>query len=196
MMVIGLTGGIASGKTTVANLFKEHGVCIVDTDIIARQLVEPNTKGLNAIVEHFGQDILTDEQRLNRRKLRQIIFEHPKDKQWLESLLHPLIREEMAQQLAECHSPYAIAVIPLLIETVPNPYINKILVVDTPEPTQLTRLIERDNLTEAQALAIINSQISREKRLEAADYVIENHTGLTTLAQQVQNLHQKICSLR
>lgn len=191
MKTIGLTGGIASGKTAVANTFAQYGVHIVDSDVIARELVLPGTSAWAEIRNHFGDTILQADQSLDRQTLRKLIFDMPEERLWLEKLLHPAIRHEMKKQLEAASSPYSIAVIPLLVENLPHPLVDRILVVDTPELLQLKRLMERDQHTEAQAQAIINAQINREKRLAAADDIIENSGDLITLEKHVQQLHEK-----
>lgn len=190
MLVIGLTGGIGSGKSTVAELFAAKGIAIIDTDLIARDVVKPGQPALKAIVHEFGHDILQPDQSLDRNKLKKIIFSDPAKRQWLEKLLHPLIREHMQNQINQATSPYCIAVIPLLVETLPNPSINRILVIDTSLEEQLKRIATRDQMQENDARAIIDSQISREMRLAAADDHIINNGSLTDLKSQVDSLHQ------
>lgn len=190
MLVIGLTGGIGSGKSTVADLFAKKGVTIIDADVITRDLTQPGEPALKAIEEHFSKDILNDDGSLNRKKLRKIIYKNPDEKQWLEKLLHPLVRTEMSLRAAKARSPYCIAVIPLLFETKKNPLINRILVVDTPEDTQLQRALTRDNSSESEIQAILDTQLSREIRTEAADDVINNWGSYEDLVPQVENLHQ------
>ncbi|WP_139299087.1 dephospho-CoA kinase, partial [Vibrio vulnificus] len=143
-LVIGLTGGIASGKTTVANLFQQHfAIDIVDADIVARQVVAPGSAGLAAIVDHFGADILTREGELDRGQLRQRIFAHAEEKQWLNALLHPMIRRKMIEDLAQVSSPYALLVVPLLVENQLQTLCDRVLVVDVEEKTQLQRTMDR-----------------------------------------------------
>lgn len=193
-LTIGLTGGIGSGKSVVANLFHQKGITIIDTDIIARQVVAPNTPGLQAIIEHFGDQFLTAGQ-LDRGRLREFIFQHPQEKQWLENLLHPLIRIEMLEQINAASSPYCIVVIPLLIENHPHPLIQRILVVDAPETMQIQRTVSRDQISPTLAKQIIAAQASREERLKVADDVIDNTTDLASLAHAVEQLHEKYLSL-
>jgi dephospho-CoA kinase len=175
-LVIGLTGGIASGKTTVADLFnQEFGIEIVDADIVARQVVEPDTPGLNAIAEKFGHQVIQKNGTLNRAKLREIIFSQPESKAWLNQLLHPMIRTKMLDELTKVQSAYALLVIPLMVENNLQSLADKILVVDVDEETQIQRTVERDKVDASQAKSILASQASREQRLATADYVIKNN---------------------
>ncbi len=191
MLVVALTGGIGSGKTTVSQLFEAFGIPVVDTDIIARQLVAPGEVALKAIINQFGSAILSADRSLNRTKLRQIIFQNAEKKAQLESILHPLIRQEVARQISALIAPYCIVAIPLLIENNQQGIANRTLVVDTPESAQLARVTLRDNQTENEVSAIISAQASRDERLAAADEVIHNDGSLAELKQQVAVLHQK-----
>lgn len=190
-LVIGLTGGIGSGKTEVSNLFAKRGITIIDTDLISRAVVLPEQPAWHKIVEHFGAEILLKDQTLNRRLLRDKIFADQSERRWLESLLHPLIRQEMNQKIQAATSSYVIAVIPLLIETKPNPLIDRILVVDTTKELQLSRAMKRDHAELALIKAIMEQQASRQQRLTYADDVIENSGDLAQLGQAVENLHHK-----
>lgn len=194
-LVIGLTGGIASGKTTVAELFAEQGITIIDTDIIAREVVMPGTKAHTAIVEQFGSDILQVDQQLDRQQLRQQIFADANAKQWLEDLLHPLIREQSATAIAASHSAYAILAIPLLYETWPNPLINRVLVVDCDIEQQRQRLLKRDTISPELAEQMLAQQATREQRLSIADDVITNDGSLDELAVAVLELHKKYLAM-
>lgn len=195
MLVIGLTGGIGSGKTTVAELFTTLGVTIIDTDQIARDIVKPGTAAFKQILEQFGNNILTQEHTLNRASLRKIIFNEPEKRRWLEKLLHPLIREEMKQQIQSVTSPYCIVIIPLLFETDPNPLIHRILVVDAEEKLQLERTCLRDNISQDEAKAILATQANRAVRLNKADDIIENDGNLEDLMRQVRELHESYLKL-
>jgi dephospho-CoA kinase len=190
--ILGLTGGIGSGKTTVANLFAALGVDIVDADIVAREVVAIGSLGLNTIVEHFGQSILLDNGELDRAALRHKIFDNPEQRLWLNNLLHPLIRQKMFTDLEKTTSVYAILVAPLLFENELDRQVSKSLVVDIAPEVQLLRTSVRDNLDTAQIAKIVASQMSREKRLSKADYIIENNSNLVHLRKEVDRLHQAI----
>ena len=195
-LVIGLTGGIASGKTTVTNMFIDLGIEVVDADIVAREVVEPNSPALNAIKAHFGDDILAFDGSLDRAKLRSIIFDNDSEKQWLNSLLHPLIRSSMTTQLKQCKSQYCILSAPLLLENNLSYLVDRVLVVDVNEQTQLTRAMSRDNNNETLIKNIINSQLSRKERLDKADDIIDNQAlSIDALKNKVLSLHQAYLSL-
>lgn len=195
MLVIGLTGGIGSGKSTVAELFAKHGVTIVDTDQLSRALTQPGQAAFHAIVKKFGPDILAADGSLNRKNLRTIVFAEKEKRTWLEDLLHPLIRAAMQQQTESALSPYCIAVIPLLFETKPNPLINRILLVDTLESLQIQRAMARDQHLAHEVEAIMKTQTNRQHRLAAAHDVIHNDGKPEDLAPQVDKLHQFYLSL-
>lgn len=194
MYVIGLTGGIASGKTTVANMFAEKNIELVDADIIARDVVAPNSQGLNAISDYFGSDILLGDGTLNRAKLREIIFADDNKKSWLNALLHPLIRQEMLAQLEASQSVYTLFVVPLLVENNLTELCNHVLVVDVAESVQVARTMQRDSVSEQQAKAIVAAQIDRQLRLKAADSIIVND-DINNLPEQVNKLHEKFLEL-
>ena len=190
-LVAGLTGGIASGKTTVTNLFQsEYKIDVVDADIIARQVVEEGSDGLKAITEHFGEEILSSDKTLDRSKLRALIFQDPEQKRWLDNLMHPLIRIEMQRQLAQVSSAYALLVIPLMVENNLQSLADKVIVVDVDEKIQIERTRLRDKVNTAQVKAIIESQANRQERLAIADYVIKNSTRNHKLLPQIAELHQ------
>ncbi|MFV8403721.1 dephospho-CoA kinase [Vibrio harveyi] len=194
--VIGLTGGIASGKTTVANLFKQQfKIDIVDADIVAREVVEPGTPGLNAIIEHFGTDIVRDDQTLDRAKLREKIFSNPEEKAWVNGLLHPMIREKMIEDLEQVTSDYALLVVPLLVENKLDSLCDRVLVVDVEPQTQISRTVKRDNVSKEQAKAILASQASREQRLALADDVVKNNPDDPDLLLQITDLHEKYLAM-
>lgn len=188
--IVGLTGGIGSGKTAVSNAFADLGVTVVDADIVSREVVEPGSPALSKIAERFGSDILSNGQ-LDRATLRQIVFADPKHKTWLEQLLHPLIGQRMVEQLAQAPGDYAILASPLLIEAGQQILCHRVLVVDVPESVQLQRTMARDNNDEAQVRRIMASQASREQRLAAADDVIDNSESLSTLSAKVTTLHRR-----
>ena len=190
--VIGLTGGIASGKTTVANLFQQQfGIDIVDADIVAREVVEPESAGLKQIVQRYGAAILLDDGTLNRTQLRDIIFADPNEKQWLDALLHPMIRQRMLEQLDNTTTPYALLVIPLMAENNLQTLANRVLVVDVDESSQIERTMLRDGISQQQAQSIVNSQATRAQRLAIADDVIKNHSKNQQLLYQITELHKK-----
>lgn len=190
--VIGLTGGIASGKTTVANLFQQQfGINIVDADIVAREVVEPESAGLKQIVQRYGAAILLDDGTLNRAQLRDIIFADPNEKQWLDALLHPMIRQRMLEQLDNTTTPYALLVIPLMAENNLQTLANRVLVVDVDESSQIERTMLRDGISQQQAQSIVNSQATRAQRLAIADDVLKNHSKNQQLLYQITELHKK-----
>lgn len=172
--IVALTGGIGSGKTTVANAFARHGATLVDADVIARQVVEPGTPALAAIAERFGNEMLLPDGALNRAALRQRIFSHPDDKTWLNQLLHPLIHRETQRQLAQATSPYALWVVPLLVENGLQDRADRVLVIDVDAETQLARTIARDGVSREQAQSILAAQATRRQRLAVADDIIDN----------------------
>ncbi|HHF0443808.1 TPA: dephospho-CoA kinase [Haemophilus influenzae] len=190
--IVGLTGGIGSGKTTIANLFADLGVPLVDADVVAREVVAKGSPLLSKIVEHFGAQILTKQGELNRAALREIVFHHDEEKQWLNNLLHPAIRERMKQQLSEQTAPYTLFVVPLLIENKLTALCDRILVVDVSPQTQLARSAQRDNNNFEQIQRIMNSQVSQQARLKWADDVINNDTDL---AQNLPHLQKKVLEL-
>ena len=193
--ILGLTGGIGSGKTTVANLFAELGIELVDADLIAREIVQPGEPALQQIVEHFGATILQTDGSLDRAKLRQIIFATPAERSWLEQLTHPLIRQKIQQRLDQADSDYAILVSPLLLETDQHLLCDHILVIDLPETLQVARTVQRDGNSEEQVNAILKAQCSRTQRLEQGDSVIDNSQSPQTLKAQVKQLDLKFRAL-
>ena len=195
MLVVGLTGGIGSGKSTVADLFAQHDIPIIDADIVARQVTTPNQPAFNNILHHFGPDILLPNGNLDRAKLRHLIFNHPKQRLWLEKTLHPKIREEMEQQISRLSAPYCIAVIPLLLEVEFFSFINRILVVDTTEEEQVKRSMLRDKVSREEVEVILHSQAHREYRRAKAHDVITNDGSLTDLLPQVDRLHKMYLNL-
>jgi len=191
MLVIGLTGGIASGKSTASLFFQSQGIHVIDADIIARELVEPGQTALQQIVAAFGKDILDNGQRLDRAKLRDIVFADKAARHKLEAILHPLIRAEMQRRVKTFDAPYCILVIPLLIENGQSTIIDRVLVIDTDEEQQIQRLRQRDGLYDRTITAMIQAQATREQRLAAADDVISNDAGIDNFYQQLQELHQR-----
>lgn len=195
MFVVGLTGGIGSGKTAVSDRLKALGIDIVDADVVARQVVEPRTQALLQIQGHFGDDILQPDGQLDRARLRSLIFSNPEEKAWLEKLLHPLIAAEVLRQLEQARSPYVLFVSPLLIEAGQTTFCNRVLVVDAPEASQLDRTTIRDNNSAEQVKSIMDTQLSRQQRLESATDVIDNSDSLQQLDQAVTALHHKFLAL-
>ncbi|GAA6170494.1 dephospho-CoA kinase [Colwellia sp. KU-HH00111] len=190
-IIIGLTGGIGSGKTTVANLFAEHGVTIVDADIIAREVVNIGSPALHDIAEHFGASFIQADGQLNRSLLRQQIFSNEQDKLWLNNLLHPLIRSQLIAQTQAATSPYCLLVAPLLIENDLMHLIDRLLVIDVSEAAQLKRTTKRDGNTIKQVKDIMASQIERSDRVAQADDILNNDgSSMITLKKAVTKLHQ------
>lgn len=186
---VALTGGIGSGKSTVANAFAQLGIQVVDADIIARQVVEPGSPALGAIVDYFGPQMLSSEGELNRRLLRERIFDNEEDKAWINALLHPLIQQETQRQIAHASSPYVIWVVPLLVENQLQHRANRVLVVDVSRNTQLRRTMLRDNLTPELTEKILAAQATREARLAVANDVIDNNGAPDAIASDVARLH-------
>lgn len=195
MMVVGLTGSIGSGKTTVAQLFAQHGVPVIDADVLAREVTQPQTPAYQAIVERFGPNIVNADGSLDRGSLREIIFHQPEEKDWLEALLHPAILIRMREEIARLDTPYCLAVIPLLLETDAASFVQRILVVDVTEEKQIERAALRDKDTHESIKRIINTQVPRDQRLQRADDVIDNAGSKADLAHQVEMLHQKYLKL-
>ena len=197
--VVGLTGGMGSGKSTIAELFAELGVPVIDADLVARQVVEKGSPLLAEIAAHFGPEILLEDGALNRAALREKVFNHESEKQWLNQLLHPAIRHEMLQQLAAQRMPYCIFMVPLLIENKLTALCQRVLVVDVSEQTQMTRASKRDNNQLALIKNIMQSQVSRSERLQHADDVINNDADLSEslpqLKQKVLDLHHHYLQL-
>ena len=189
MLVVGLTGGIGSGKTTVANGFSALGVPVIDTDQLARELVEPGQPALDEIIAVFGKDCITPDGQLKRASIRQQIYSNAGLKLQLEDILHPKIRQRIKTLLADLRETYCIVVIPLLLETHQTDLVDRILVVDTPEKEQLTRVAARDSLSDNTIMAIMQSQADRNTRLQAADDIIVNDRDLESLTERILELH-------
>ncbi|MCU1718127.1 dephospho-CoA kinase [Pseudomonas sp. 5P_3.1_Bac2] len=194
--ILGLTGGIGSGKSAVAQHFIDLGIHAVDADHAARWVVEPGKPALAQIVAHFGSEVLQADGQLNRAALRQKIFSDPQQRRWLEALLHPLIAQEIAHSLAQAQSPYAILVSPLLIESGQYKLAQRILVVDAPEQLQIQRTMSRDQSSQEQVEAILKVQASRERRLSQAHDVLVNDRDLNWLRSEAQRLHDFYLTLR
>ncbi len=195
MFVVGLTGGIGSGKSTVAEMFTALKIDLVDADVAAREVVAPDTPALAKIVEHFGPDILMADGSLDRRKLRRVIFHQEQEKHWLETLLHPLIRRWLTQQISDRRSAYCLLISPLLLETGQAEMVDRILVVDVSVETQISRTLARDGGEERTARAIIEAQIGRSQRLEHGDDIIDNELPVQSLRQRVEKLHRQYLTM-
>jgi dephospho-CoA kinase len=195
-LVVAVTGGIGSGKSTAAKLFETLGAGLVDTDAIAHQLTQPGRPAVERIRKRFGDNYIDSQGALDRARMRNLVFSDTPAKRDLEAILHPLIRVEAMARVARVRAPYVLLVVPLLIETGGyRDLAGRVLVIDCSEQVQIERTISRSGLTEAQTRAIIASQASREQRLSAADDVIDNNAGLAELAEQVKALHARYVSL-
>jgi dephospho-CoA kinase len=188
--IVGLTGGIGSGKSAVSQRFCEHGITVVDADVVARAVVHPGSEALVAICKHFGKHIINASGHLNRGQLREIIFKQPNEKTWLEQLLHPVINAEIRHQLNNSASTYTILSSPLLLETRQFELVDRVLIVDTSEQLQIERASQRDKNNEAQIKAIMQTQLSRQERCSRANDIIQNHGDISELDTQVEKLHQ------
>lgn len=194
--IVGLTGGIGSGKTTVSDIFaQDYGIVVVDADVISREVVAPGTSALKKIRDYFGGSVLDDNGFLDRGNLRDIVFSSDEKKAWLNALLHPLIRETMQYQCQQADSSYVILSIPLLTENKLQSMAHRVLVVDCSEETQIARATARDGVGEAQIKSIMRSQASRSERLAIADDVIQNEVQKASLTVQIEQLHRKYLKL-
>ncbi|TNF38384.1 MAG: dephospho-CoA kinase [Gammaproteobacteria bacterium] len=189
MLVIGLTGGIGSGKSTVARIFAEHHIPIIDTDLIARQLVTPDQPAFMEITQYFGNTILNSNGELDRKRLAAITFKNPEARNQLEQILHPRIRQAVEKQLATIQTDYVVIVVPLLAEKGKYPFIDRVIVVDCDESDQIARTIARDQRSREQIEAIMQSQASRQQRLKIADDIIHNTGDPDMLRHSVTELH-------
>ncbi|MDY6978775.1 MAG: dephospho-CoA kinase [Pseudomonadota bacterium] len=195
MLTVALTGGIGSGKSTVAGAFARHGVPVIDTDVIARELVAPGQPALAEIVDYFGDEVLTADGRLDRSRLREKVFTDPAQRQALEQILHPRIRDEVRRRIDSLKAPYCLVVIPLFTETGGYPFIDRVLVVDADEESRIRRTMARDQLSREQVEQILASQCSRAERLALADDVLDNSNATDELMAQIDTLHQKYLAL-
>ncbi|CEG56835.1 dephospho-CoA kinase [Legionella fallonii] len=191
VFAVGLTGNIASGKTTAAKLFSSFGIQVINADQISKELTVKNTPAYKQIFEHYGSDVLLDNGELNRKRLREIIFSQPNERQWLENLLHPLIRTQIEYLVSSCTTAYCVVEIPLLLKKENYPYLNKIVAIIAPQNMQIARVMERDQCSDAQALAILSTQPDDNSRLKIADDVITNDSGLDALRHNLEKLHHK-----
>ena len=191
MFSVGLTGGIASGKTTISNLFVELGVLVIDTDVISRSLLAPGEQAYRQVCAHFGQQILFDDGEIDRATLRNIIFSSPQQKSWLETMLHPLIFQRSHDAIIEnSRASYVLVVVPLLFETNFQSLVDRILVVDCPADQQIRRLMKRDDIDNELAHSMLAQQLSNKERLKRAHDIINNRENDADLATQVAALHQ------
>ena len=193
--VLGLTGGIGCGKTAVSDMFEALNITVVDADIIARQVVEPDSIGLNAITHHFGLAILQADGTLNRAVLREKIFDNNKEKAWLNALLHPLIREKILFDLNAATSPYVVLVAPLLFENNLDKYCNHTLLIDVPNNVQIARTIDRDNISAEFVNRIIAAQMPRAQKQLKADDILDNNRDLTLVKKDLASLHKNYLQL-
>ncbi|NCG05408.1 MAG: dephospho-CoA kinase [Gammaproteobacteria bacterium] len=192
MFVVGITGGIGSGKSAVTDHLETLGITVVDADKVARVVVEPGTSGLAAIVEHFGEDILLADGGLDRAALRKIVFDNPEERKVLEGITHPRIRDEIARQLSQASSPYVVLSSPLLLESGQNTFTDYVVVVDVPEEVQLRRTMARDDNSEALVKQIMAAQLDRQTRLARADTSITNDASLEQLCERVEAMHEDL----
>lgn len=190
-LVVGVTGGIGSGKSAVTGRFEQRGIVVVDADLAARIIVEPGKPALKAIAEHFGDDVLRADGSLDRAALRSRVFSNESERRWLEQLTHPLIGQEILAQIEASRSPYTVLSSPLLLETSQKGLANCVVVVDVPEEVQLQRTMQRDDNDEAQVRRIMAAQMPRQDRLERADMVIDNTGSPDDLDSQVEELHKE-----
>lgn len=193
---VGITGGIGSGKTAASDyLAQNKQITVVDADVAAREVVEPEMPALTAIAEHFGNEVLLESGSLNRQYLRQLIFDSPEEKLWIEELLHPIIRQQIIIQLSKVTSPYGVLVSPLLFETNQHQLVDRTLLIDIPEEIQLIRSCQRDSMSEEQAQRIISTQMPREGKRQQANDIIDNQGSLQQLYAQLDQLHQQYLEL-
>ena len=191
MLIIGLTGGIGSGKSVASDKFKSLGITIVDADVASRTVVEPGKPALKEIEDHFGSGIITAEGKLDRNNLREIIATDPEERKWLESVLHPKIGEQITKEISESTSVYTLFVAPLLLETNSQEMCSRVVVVDVPKDVQIQRTAKRDKVSPNQVEQMVAAQMKREKRLEKADDVLLNSGTIEDLEKQVEELHKK-----
>ena len=191
MLIIGLTGGIGSGKSVASDKFKSLGITIVDADVASRTVVEPGKPALKEIEDHFGSGIITAEGKLDRNNLREIIATDPEERKWLESVTHPKIGEQITKEISESTSVYTLFVAPLLLETNSQEMCSRVVVVDVPKDVQIQRTAKRDKVSPNQVEQMVAAQMEREKRLEKADDVLLNSGTIEDLEKQVEALHKK-----
>lgn len=190
--IIGLAGGIGSGKSTITKYFNNIGIQSVDADDVARLVVQLGSTCLAQIHQRYGDSILLDDGNLNRKSLRNIIFDSPKERSWLEGLTHPAIRKEISTQLSNITSPYALLVHPLLFETNQDAICDLVIAIDVPESIQLQRVMSRDSISQENAEKIMATQLSNSERIKRADLVLENSGNIAEMNAKVFKLHKKI----
>jgi dephospho-CoA kinase len=190
--ILGVTGGIGSGKTAATDQFATHGIEVVDADVIAHNVVQKGSDALNAITSHFGPKIILESGELNRKALREKVFDEPEEREWLENLLHPIIRNRIRQALQLAESPYVILSAPLLLENGLEKLCEKILVIDCSEENQIARTVSRDGNNEDTIKKIMQQQLSRKERLRLADDVIDNNGSLEELHKAVDHFHNQL----
>ncbi len=198
MLVAGLTGGIGSGKSAASACFSAFGIPVIDADRVARQVVEPGSEALLKIAAHFGQDVIQPDGSLDRSALRRIVFDKERERNWLEALLHPLIRESILDTLEQFDAdghPYAVLASPLLLETDQHLLVNKVILVDVPESVQIERTMQRDGVEETQVRQILAAQMTRDERLSHADFVLDNSGSPDELTAAVDALHPQLLAL-
>lgn len=195
MLIIGLTGGIGSGKSTAAEIFAELGVPVIDTDIIAHELTRPGQPAVEEIAARLGRDVLSVNGDLDRDRLRRLVFQDPQKRLQLEQILHPRILDEVDRRIHQLNAPYCIVVIPLLFEKNLQARVDRTLVIDCPESLQRERVLQRPEMDPTQVDAILRSQLTREARRERADDIVTNTTDLDTLRQQIMGLHARYSAL-
>ena len=191
MLIIGLTGGIGSGKSVASDKFASLGITVVDADVASRTVVEPGMPALKEIESHFGSEIIAGDGQLDRTKLREIIASDAEERKWLESVLHPRIGEQIAKEISESTSPYTLFVAPLLLETNSQEMCSRVVVVDVPKEVQVERTAERDEVSTDQVEQMVSAQMEREKRLSKADDVLLNTGTIEELEKKVEELHEK-----
>tara|TARA_B100000475_G_scaffold63178_1_gene44632 strand:- start:2880 stop:3473 length:594 start_codon:yes stop_codon:yes gene_type:complete len=194
-MIIGLTGGIGSGKSAAGIEFEKLGITVIDADEIAQKASLKNSKAYKEIVEYFGASILDNSQNIDRRKLRNIVFNNDEQKKKLEQILHPAIREDISFAISNSKSPYTIIMVPLIYETNSKDNYNRILVIDCDEDIQISRAVTRDGASEEDIKKIINSQATKQERLSIADDVISNNSSIEKLSEKVLHLHKNYLEL-
>jgi dephospho-CoA kinase len=198
--VVGISGGIGSGKTTVTDLFAKYAIKVIDADVIAREIVEPGTPALKALIDKFGKSVLdssggSSSGTLDRAKLRTLVFNNSEVKSWLNQLLHPAIREQMLLQTKQAESVYCLLSVPLLVENKLYQHVDRVVIVDVHEQTQLQRTLLRDKTNEQQIRAIMRAQATRQQRLAVADDVIDNNGKADDLTEKVTQLHKHYLQL-